>query len=82
MYNKWDNFAVVEPTYLSNFFATSNLIFQNWYVNVRSLNTWKVYRAISFPPKGSKKPIKHWDRLEAKLNLDKKIPTYNKKRKK
>ena len=82
MYNKWDNFEVVKPTYLSNFFATPNLIFQDWYVNVRSQKTWKVYRAISFLPKGSKRPIEHWDRIKAKLNLDKKIPTYNKKRKK
>lgn len=76
MYNKWDVFEVVEPTYISNMFAPHN-IFQNWYVDVRSKKTWKVYRAISFPPKGSKKGpkrvIKGWRRIAKNLNFDKKI---------
>lgn len=80
MYYMWDNFAVVKPTYLSNSFVTPNLIFQNWFVNVRSQKTWKVYRAISFPPNGSKKPIKGWDIIAAKLKLDKEIPPYSDKR--
>lgn len=45
-YDLWDRFTVEKPTYSENIEKDFKLK-KNWFVNIRSQKTWKVYKALS-----------------------------------